>query len=216
MGKRPTESDTEKERWVDSTAAREYDMLRTEILQYLEEYQSVRNMMYAATAAVIGLNGFVYEKYFLFLLPLAIILPSYLVYVDYRDCVVKAAVYMQVFLEKEPGAIRWETRSQKFERWPKKSFPVQLIRRKPQELPYMVCCFLCFVMYTVGAVSHFADLWGSMGRLQWAELTAAALAGLALIAGSVWIFHETWDLGEENTRKEFLSKWSRVREEEMQ
>ena len=32
---------------------KEYEMLRTEILQYMEEYQSVRNMMYIATAAIL-------------------------------------------------------------------------------------------------------------------------------------------------------------------
>lgn len=36
---------------------KEYEMLRTEILQYLEEYQSVRNMMYLATAAILGMNS---------------------------------------------------------------------------------------------------------------------------------------------------------------
>ena len=36
---------------------KEYEMLRTEILQYMEEYQTVRNMMYVATVSILGLNG---------------------------------------------------------------------------------------------------------------------------------------------------------------
>lgn len=32
----------------------EYDMLRAEILQYLQNYQTVRNMMYIITATILG------------------------------------------------------------------------------------------------------------------------------------------------------------------
>lgn len=59
---------------------KEYEMLRQEILQYLEEYQSVRNMMYLITVTVLGfgLNAEDVSAYF-FLLPLVVIIPSYLV-----------------------------------------------------------------------------------------------------------------------------------------
>lgn len=38
-----------------SNKVSEYEMLREEILQYLEEYQSVRNMMYAITVTILGI-----------------------------------------------------------------------------------------------------------------------------------------------------------------
>ena len=36
---------------------KEYEMLRAEILQYMEEYQTVRNMMYGIMVSVLGING---------------------------------------------------------------------------------------------------------------------------------------------------------------
>lgn len=45
-----------------SDRTKEYDMLRQEILQYLEEYQSVRNMMYLVTVTEC-LYSFVFWKY---------------------------------------------------------------------------------------------------------------------------------------------------------
>ena len=59
---------------------KEYEMLRTEILQYMEEYQTVRNMMYVATVSILGLNGALWENYYVFLLPLIVIIPSYIVF----------------------------------------------------------------------------------------------------------------------------------------
>lgn len=50
----------------------EYRLLRTEILQYLEEYQTVRNMMYAITGVLLGL-GVGTDKSYLLLLPLLVI-----------------------------------------------------------------------------------------------------------------------------------------------
>ena len=71
------------ERRKQRSAEKEYEMLRTEILQYMEEYQSVRNMMYLATAAILGLNSVMFQNYYLFLLPLVVILPSYMVSYNY-------------------------------------------------------------------------------------------------------------------------------------
>lgn len=50
-----TETDA-KESWINSTQAEKYRMLRIEILQYMEEYQTVHNMMYLVTVAILGLD----------------------------------------------------------------------------------------------------------------------------------------------------------------
>ena len=63
------------------TITKEYDMLRQEILQYLAEYQNVRNMMYIITATILGFgltNANAVE--YVYLLPLVVIVPSFLVY----------------------------------------------------------------------------------------------------------------------------------------
>lgn len=53
---------------------KEYEMLRTGILQYLGEYQEVRNMMYVVTAALFGFG--VYEGHMSDVAPAIFLLPS--------------------------------------------------------------------------------------------------------------------------------------------
>lgn len=122
----------------------EYKMLRQEILQYLEEYQSVRNMMYLITATILGFslnkeNVMVYT----YLLPLAVILPSYLISVDYLKCVIKAATYLYVFYEEEAGCpYKWEHRLRK---WNENSKIMAKINY--QSMPYFVCSIICIGLY---------------------------------------------------------------------
>ena len=43
-------------------ANEEYKLMREEILQYMEEYQTVRNMMYAVTGVILGFSGKIWEN----------------------------------------------------------------------------------------------------------------------------------------------------------
>lgn len=123
---------------------KEYEMLRQEILQYLEEYQSVRNMMYLITATLLGFclnkdNTIVYA----YLLPLIVIFPSYIISYDYWKCVTKASTYLQVFHEKKENyPCHWETRHRNFSKicnfTSKSDYP---------SLPYMLCSFICELLY---------------------------------------------------------------------
>lgn len=90
---------------ISETNNKEYKFMRAEILQYMEEYQTVRNMMYVVTGTILGLTGSLWENYYLFLLPLVVILPSYIIY--YNICwenVSRASGYIQIFLESETTA----------------------------------------------------------------------------------------------------------------
>lgn len=97
-------------------AFKEYEMLRAEISQYLEEYQSVRNMMYLSTAAILGVNSVMFQNYYLFLLPLVVILPSYIIFYNYWKSVSCASTYIQVFLDNEDVQViyHWELRHRYF------------------------------------------------------------------------------------------------------
>lgn len=97
----------------------EYNILRAEILQYMEEYQTLRNMMYVGTVGLLSINMVSDFSAYLYLLPLAIILPSYLLFYDYWKSVSIASIYMQVFLECEPeeenaSLHMWEIRHREF------------------------------------------------------------------------------------------------------
>lgn len=123
---------------------KEYEMLRNEILQYLEEYQNVRNMMYIITVTLLGFcltgeNTIVYA----FLLPLVVTLPSHIISYDYWKCVVKAATYLRVFHEKDVDyPCHWETRHNNFNK-------IYNFTSKSdyQELPYALCSCACLLLY---------------------------------------------------------------------
>ena len=86
----------------------EISLLFGEIRQYLEEYQNVRNMMYVITVGIWALSGTVLDNYRLFLLPLVVILPSYMIFYDYWKCVLRDSTYLRVFYLQEHS---WGRRS---------------------------------------------------------------------------------------------------------
>lgn len=135
-------------------------MLRTEILQYLEEYQSVRNMMYTATAALLAF-GIDTGQVYMLLLPLVVIIPSYSIAMNYWGCVVKAATYLQCFYEENTIShsgypIQWETRAHRFKLEQEKQESealnngddsVEDATKSEQLLPYKVAALVCHAVY---------------------------------------------------------------------
>ena len=148
------------------TSKDEYLFLRQEILQYLNNYQSVRDMMYGSTLTCLGLGLFFEDSIaigaqYLFLLPLIVIVPSFLVAVNFWKCVAVDACYLRVFYETESSTddtdaspnqetmeasnvyFRWETRH------------AELFRLKPelgdkinvQHVPYVVCALVCLILF---------------------------------------------------------------------
>lgn len=123
---------------------KEYEMLRKEILQYVEKYQVVRNMMYLLTVTILGfcINKENINAYS-FLILLVVIVPSYLVIYDYWLCVLKIITYLIVFFEDEKDfPIKWEKRKRIFDNKMGFSF-----KRDFQTLPYFVCALTCLGLY---------------------------------------------------------------------
>lgn len=122
---------------------KEYEMLRDEILQYLEEYQNLRNMMYIIAVTILGFglaNDNAVE--YVYLLPLVVIIPSFGIYADYFNGIVRDAMYLLVFYESDNSfPINWETQLRKFS--PK-------LRSKDwQILPYIVCAYTSLILYFI-------------------------------------------------------------------
>ena len=124
---------------------KEYLMMREEILQYLNEYQLVRNMMYLITATTLGfgIKDGNFNLAYLFLLPLIVILPSYIVSINYWEGVVKASTYLMVFLElNRECRFRWESRhyllNKEYKNTPKINVHI---------IPYLVCTVMCIILY---------------------------------------------------------------------
>lgn len=172
---------------------KEYLMLREEILQYLREYQSVRNMMYLVTATTLG---FCFGKEsnvssYLFLLPLIVILPSYIIATDYRKNVVRAATYLMVFYEQEEDSIfHWETN-------------LALIKKQCrfmtgtnyQHIPYYVCGILCIILY--------------FGFLDWENICYSDVllgSGVLVISAVIYIYYR-------EVKDDYVNEWKKIKEE---
>lgn len=140
--------------------AKEYEMLRAEILQYMEEYQTVRNMMYVVTATILSITSGLWKNYYLFLLPLVVILPGYIIYFKYMKSVLVASIYMQVFLENDDigDTYRWESRHDKFSRncHEKHMRGVKgWVLSYAQRIPYYMCALVCLTLFGVNvAITH--------------------------------------------------------------
>lgn len=98
---------------------KEYLMMREEILQFLNAYQLVRNMMYLVTATTLGfgIKDGMFSRAFIFLLPLIVILPSYIVSISYWEGVIKVSTYLMVFHELDRDcSFHWESRHYLFKK----------------------------------------------------------------------------------------------------
>lgn len=177
---------------------REYEMLRTEILQYLHEYQSVRNMMYLVTATILGFsldseNTIVY----LYLLPMIVILPSYIISIDYWKCVTKAATYLTVFHEEKIGCpFQWERRHRRFNE------KCNIMSQSDyQGVPYVVCALACVILYFV----HIKYLDNTIGEN--VMDTGLGIAAFAVSIGVHVHYRRVYFV-------EFKKEWEKIRNEE--
>ncbi len=174
----------------------EYEMLRAEILQYMEEYQNLRNMMYVGTATLLGLNSAVWANLYLFLLPLIIILPSYILFVDYWKSVSVASIYIQLFLEKDEsgklsGSRKWETMHKKFSAELKKKDNGAICWKRClspiwsgmqcHKIPYIVCTILCLAIY-----GYFVIVGQYDGKA--IEMTPTVILGIIALVASLVVF----------------------------
>lgn len=190
----------------------EYKMMRQEILQYLQEYQTVRNMMYVVTGAILAI-GIDSESVYLLLLPLIVIIPSYLIAVNYWDNVNKAASYLQVFCEKEMFGtdvkerfpIQWETRLDSLKKSP-------IVRnsgkQSPQFMPYRVTAVMCHVLYFVRIIeSDVVDLKVASGMSDERELVFLMILGIITAVISFTIIHRIKPV----EKSEYISAWRSIR-----
>lgn len=172
---------------------KEYLMLREEILQYLKEYQTVRNMMYVITITILGfcING-KNTNYYFYLLPVIVILPSYIVAFDYRKCVVVAAAYLDLFHEKEIYPFKWESRHSKFN-----IKNIGYGETDYQSIPYIICEFTCIGLYVINSLYENMCI-------------KNILIGITISLISIFVFIRYGRVNYEKAKKE----WERIYNEE--
>lgn len=165
----------------------EYELLREEILFYIDKHQTVRNMMYVTTGTLLGLVSDT-KNAFLYLLPLIVIIPSFITSQDYLDNIHRASTYLKVFYEDSKDSIyHWETRLRKFSDTEKNW-------QKIHRLPYVTSAMACIALY-----------WFNDKRSIWFK-TILAIICLA-ICGIIF-----WKSGLDGYT--CINKWKTIKEKE--
>ena len=161
------------------------------------------------------------------------ILPSYNIFGNYHRCVTCASTYIQTFLESDPKGMRWETRHFAFSNYEKEYYKQKDGGRKrgimqkmqdalkghDQEIPYVLCGYLCLVLYLIGMVSSYIEesCFVSFSVAQIIanySLLIDSVLWLAILAISTWIFHKGWD--KSMVAKDFFAIWEHVKQEEIE
>ena len=127
----------------------EYLMLRAEILQYLQHYQSIRVFMYTSCAAIFV---FLFQREtrepLMFLLPLLVIIPAYLSAANYWLCVTVDSAYLVVFHEEQGSSFQWERNHDQFSvasNCVGRMFSYLVMNIQP--LAYILATLVCFAIY---------------------------------------------------------------------
>lgn len=89
---------------------KEYEMLRSEIMQKIELYNSLITFTITTVLGILTL-AITTQKRMLFLLTFCIIIPMSLRIAYYKTTIVKISAYMIVFLESKLSEFSWETRN---------------------------------------------------------------------------------------------------------
>ncbi len=119
----------------------EYLMLREEIIFHLNKTHELRNMMYISSIAILA---FIYKEGnedggLLYLLPFAVIIPSYFISLRHSESLRIISSYMEIFLEGD--IFNWETRYKKF----LKIAPLREQRVKIVDWSYFAMSLICFL-----------------------------------------------------------------------
>lgn len=210
----------------------EYLFIRQEILQYLNNYQSVRDMMYASTLTCLGLGIFFDSKtvmgvQYLFLLPLVVIIPSFLVAVNFWKSVVVDSSYLRVFYEEDDPPkgkdemldintsedkdlnFRWETRHAKLF---KQNHALD-DKVNVQHIPYVVCALCCIGLFwwelLSSGISTNADSSGSVVMNSSID-NISVIIGIVVTLVCLVIFKLKWNLDTQS----IMDGWKQIKEQE--
>lgn len=150
----------------------EYKSLRTEMLQHIQDYQNVRNMMYLVALTMIGFFIKKDVNVLYFLSPSIIIIPSYFVAMNSWHTVTKISTYINVFYEQDNGCINWENRNFDFKKHNEK-----ITKMSTNLMSYLLMQFFCAILYFAHVDYDSTYAYGYI------------FGGLFFVAASILIFH---------------------------
>ena len=180
--------------------SKEYLMLRDEILKDYEIIQNSRNVLYVAVAAILAF-AVDQKEAFLFLVPYIVIIPVYLVTIDFTLNMYKLGTYLKVFHEQ--GDFRWESRLYLLNYGTKKR-----VTRGAQffHAPFIVSALVCFVMFFASVTYPKSIRDVSVG------FTLGAAAAIVLPAAVAVIFFKYKNI--KKIQDSYIRSWKDVKKEE--
>ena len=180
--------------------SKEYLMLRDEILKDYEIIQNSRNVLYAAVAAILAF-AVDQKEALLFLIPYIVIIPVYLVTIDYTLNMYKLGTYLKVFHEQ--GDFRWESRLYLLNYGTKKR-----VTRGAQffHAPFIVSALVCFVMFFASVTYPKSIRDVSVG------FTLGAAAAIVLPVAVAVIFFKYKNI--KKIQDSYIRSWKDVKKEE--
>lgn len=121
----------------------EYKTLRDEILHSYTIVDSSRNILYIAVAYILtfATNK---ENPLLYLLPFTVIIPIYLIAINYTFDIYRIATYIKVFAEADNSTFRWESRQFMLNTEIENRMPRQA---KMFHVPYVSSGIMCTILF---------------------------------------------------------------------
>lgn len=141
MGKKDNKKKKNKDLAEQFDRRDEYLMLREEIIFHMSKTHDLRNMMYVSSVAILA---FIYsadnKSGLLYLMPLCVVIPSYIDMLRHAESIRIISTYLKVFLEGEN--FNWETKFEEFS----KIASVREKRVYMVDYSYYFMSVLCFVI----------------------------------------------------------------------
>lgn len=179
-------------------SADEYKTLREEIVHSYTIVDSSRNILYITVAYILTFAT-TKDTPFLYLLPFAVIIPVYLVAINYTFDMYRIGTYIMIFGETESSDLRWETRQYRLNRQPKDAMPRQA---KTFHIPYIFLGFVCSVLF--------------FSSIDYSNLSAADLFSflLGMILTMILLFIYIYYHDMISVQDKYIEGWQRVLKEE--
>lgn len=133
----------------------EYNSLRTEILQKIEQNNQLLTVTFTSIIAILAF-AVTADDPFLFVVPMAVIVPLSMRISYYRGAIAKLSAYIVVYLEEYIDGLNWESLNDKLIRTTKakKSSHIKLVRHE-----CLVLSIVCYICYLQCLYHHLSDLW---------------------------------------------------------
>lgn len=136
---------------LDNAELAEYNTLRTEILHKIELHNHLITITFTAVIAILAFAANTDDP-FLFIIPLAVIIPLSMRISYYRSAISKLSAYIIVYLENHINGLNWESRNSKIVEFAKGNNHIRLVRHE-----CLILSIICYGCYLYCLCHHWSD-----------------------------------------------------------